>query len=335
MLLSRTDSSLADLLTDVQAALPDAAFDLTPFSVSDVEDRIVSFIAELASRVDALNTEVTRRLTVADTNVQAHDASADTSVRVSSLQAAASALLGNDVKLIPEFSFTPEATAELTDALGGAGKGTPTSYLSTQLNSDFPVDDWMHGVARVREKIYAWEQAGVLAETLAQRSLDLLPLQLPFKAGEQWLAMNIDPATVLDGERLLYTAHYATPLDPTKATCGVLLDEWTEVIPAKDETVGVGFNYDRPGSEAPQTLLLVTPAQMQGQWQWVDLVAALHEALAIAQLRAVEPGQIDATPYAAFLPATASATTLHPISIAANFSRVNGLIESLAETGNG
>jgi hypothetical protein len=271
----------------------------------------------------------------ADANVQAHDATADTAVQVSSLQAAGSALLGNDVKLIPEFSFTPQATIELTSALGGDKKGTPTTYLSARLNSDFPVDDWMHGVARVREKIYAWEQAGTLVETLARRSFDLVPLQLPFRAGEQWLAMDFDPATVLDGERLLYTAHYAVLLDPTKATCGVLLDEWTEVIPAQDETVGVGFNYDRPGSEAPQTWLLVTPAQMLGQWQWADLVAALHEALDIAQLRAAEPGQIDTTPYAAFLPATASAATLHPISISANFSRVNALIKSLAETTNG
>ena len=334
-LLTRTDSSLAKLLADVQAALPDAAFDLTPFSVSDVGDSVARFIADLASRVGTLQTEVMRRLTAADTNVQTYDASADVAVQVSSLQAAGSALLGEEVKLIPEFSFTPEATVELTSALGSAKKGTPTTYLSARLSSDFPVDDWMHGVARVREKIYAWEQAGTLAEALAQRSLDLLPLQLPFRAGEQWLAMDFDPATVLDGERLLYTAHYAVPLDPTKATCGVLLDEWTEVIPAHDETVGVGFNYDRPGSEAPQTWLLVTPAQMQGQWQWTDLVAALHEALDIAQLRAVEPGQVDTTPYPAFLPATSSATSLHPISISANFSRVNGVIERIPETGNG
>src|SRR4029077_2939157 len=111
----------------------DAAFDLTPFSVSDVGDSVARFIADLASRVGTLQTEVMRRLTAADTNVQTYDASADVAVQVSSLQAAGSALLGEEVKLIPEFSFTPEATVELTSALGSAKKGTPTTYLSARL----------------------------------------------------------------------------------------------------------------------------------------------------------------------------------------------------------
>jgi hypothetical protein len=95
------------------------------------------------------------------------------------------------------------------------------------------------------------------------------------------------------------------------------------VLPARDETSGLAFQYDRPGSEPPQTWLLVTPPRMDGTWQWSDLLGALEDTFALAKVRAVEPTQIDATPYARFLPATTSAVTLHGLSIAANYARVN------------
>jgi hypothetical protein len=193
----------------------------------------------------------------------------------------------------------------------------------------------MHGVSRVREKIYAWEQAVTLSEVFGSGAPELTPLQLPYHPGEGWLAADFDPATVLDGERLLYTAHFPVPWDPAQPTCGVLVDEWTEIIPARDETVGLAFNYNQPGCEAPQAWLLVTPAQMEGRWQWADLVDAVHEALDLARLRAVEPGQLDASAYAAFLPATTSASLLYPISIGLNYARVNSVMQHIAEAPNG
>jgi hypothetical protein len=45
----------------------------------------------------------------------------------------------------------------------------------------------------------------------------------------------------------------------------------------------------------------------------------------LAKLRAVEPAQIDSTPYASFLPAMATASALRGISIAANFANVNNV----------
>ena len=45
--------------------------------------------------------------------------------------------------------------------------------------------------------------------------------------------MQFPPDTVLDSERLLYTAQYRTPFDKTARQCGLLLDEWTEVDPRR------------------------------------------------------------------------------------------------------
>jgi hypothetical protein len=164
---------------------------------------------------------------------------------------------------------------------------------------------------------------------------------LPYKVEDHWLALQFpydpDPATKkdstknyqFDGDRLLYTAHYAVPFNRSQRQCGLLLDEWTEVIPSDNETTGIAFHYDRPNCEPPQTMLLVTPPEFKGSWQWQDLVDTLNETLDLAKKRAVEPSQIDATPYARLLPSTIMATTLYQISIAANLSINNKLLDIL------
>ncbi len=91
-----------------------------------------------------------------------------------------------------------------------------------------------------------------------------MPAQFPFAAGAPWLAMQFPPDYVLDSDRLLYTAHYATPFDKTARQCGLLLDEWTEVIPDTTRDTGITFNFDRPDNEPPQAILLVTPAPATG-----------------------------------------------------------------------
>ncbi len=107
---------------------------------------------------------------------------------------------------------------------------------------------------------------------------------------------------------------------------GLLLDEWTEVIPAETETTGVAFHFDKPNAEPPQTLLLCTTPRFTGQWSWDDLVDTLHDTLDRAKIRAVEPDQLDQTELSVFLPATVLATTWQPITIAADLSVVNQFI---------
>jgi hypothetical protein len=114
--------------------------------------------------------------------------------------------------------------------------------------------------------------------------------------------------------------------NPTK--CGLLIDEWTEVVPTGTENTGTAFHYDRPNSEAPQTILLVASPQQNENWKWDDLVDALNETLDEAKLRGVEPKQIDNTGFAAFLPATVSSVTRHPITISANYSLSSILYKS-------
>ena len=111
--------------------------------------------------------------------------------------------------------------------------------------------------------------------------------------------------------------------------CGLLLDEWTEIIPAETETTGITFHFDKPNAEPPQAILLATPPQFNGAWQWDDLVATLHETLDMARLRAVEPQQLDQTELSVFLPATILATTWRPVTIGADLAVVNKYVEKV------
>src|SRR5437667_708329 len=103
---------------------------------------------------------------------------------------------------------------------------------------------------------------------------------------------------MLTEDKLLYSAHFATdaeidPAQPNTTYSGLLLDEWIEVVPTEWASSGLSFHFNRPNSEAPQAILLVTPPMHRGAWQWQDIIDTLHESLDFAPLRAVEPAQLD------------------------------------------
>jgi hypothetical protein len=151
-----------------------------------------------------------------------------------------------------------------------------------------------------------------------------VPAQLPFVKNDHWLGMEFAADAVIDQDRLLYTAHYADDPPPTQhQRCGLLLDEWTEVIPAERETTALAADLHRPDSEPPQAMLLAVPPTRTGTWNTDDLVAAITETFELARLRAVEPDHLDDTAYAQLLPATVLSATRQPITISTDLAVAN------------
>jgi hypothetical protein len=157
----------------------------------------------------------------------------------------------------------------------------------------------------------------------------LVPIQLPYAANDSWLALQYPDDYKIDSDRLLFTCAYSVAFDPTARQCGLLIDEWTEVIPVTDRDTAITFNYQRPANEPPQTMLLVTSPSNTGTWQWADLVDALVETLQLARKRAVEPTFLEPTVYSRFLPATVMASTSYAITIATALTAANGVMEML------
>ena len=421
------NTGLSQLLLDIKALLPLDDFQYQTLEITEVEDEILRFAGDLQTQITLLQTEILRRKNTATDQIDAAETEVGTA-QVQGLTQAAKTLFGEDFKIIPEFTLAEEQASEWAKAWGD--QTLILSYLTDLepigLGLDFPVDEWLYGVARVRENAAHWERIMMLSQAFGTGEPTLSPIQLPYRENDRWLALPYPPGYKLDeyhlnlmavdnvdalptagtrlvivakitdyyhvrifdgngnrvidkgeteflpnatlvqqldaalssqsidyptkseliqkiasslgltqflGDRLLYTAHYspyytahgADPFNPSANHCGLLLDEWTEVIPTREETTGITFNYDRPNAEPPQTMLLVTSPHLEGDWRWNDLVDAIRETMEEARLRAVEPTQVDDTPYARFLPTTISAATFHPITIMLNLALNNNV----------
>jgi hypothetical protein len=322
----------------IASILPTSDFDLVEFTLTEREDAMVLFAEDALRVVTVVISELDRRLAAAKAQLDAHQEAAAAPERVRALERAAQALLGADFRIFPEFGVTAAQGQELQNALNASRSGDLFKYLTTPPDAntpaleDVPVDTWLYGVARVRTKMRAWEQTVMMTGSLGVTEPELDAMQLPVVAGDRWLGLEFPPEMPLSTDRLLYTAHVAAPFNGTARQCGMLIDEWTETIPGPTADTGITFHHDRPSSEAPQAMLLVTPSRFRGAWQWNDLVDALNETLEFAKRRAIEPSHIDATVYAPFLPATIMAVQVRQLTISANLS-LNNKIELLLPQG--
>jgi hypothetical protein len=326
-LLKFAGNKLVDFAAAAGAMKPAlAVHDAVPFDITDQTTAMPTLRDTLVARVTGLADELTKRIDDAQADVTATAALTSSEARVQMLQTAARSVLGDEMKMVPRFILSDTRGIEFSNCVAGS------SALLTDLKAGgrrFPVDDWLYGLARVREKLNAWENVAILSEGFGSASADFSPVQLPLTADDRWLGLEFDPAKAVLNNRLLYTAHFAVPFDRTADQCALLLDEWPELVPGTEVTSGVTFHFDRPSSQPPQTMLLAVPAALNGRWNWNDLVETINETLDAAKARAVEPAQVDASPYAQFLPATLMAVTLYQIQIATNLALNNHIYEMI------
>jgi hypothetical protein len=218
------------------------AFDQQPLSLEEDERLFVVLAEDMLKQADSLHAAGTATSTAVQDLVT--DAAAATPPdRLAAMTQAATLLFGEGFKLFPEFRLDAVRAQEMQHCL--ADQAQLLSHQKDTLLRDFPVDEWLYGVARVREKLAAWENVVVLAEGLRDRSaMELTPFQLPYRSDDTWLALEFPDSHVIEGDTMLYTA-YAPGMDPTAALAGILADEWTETIPARQETTALTFHYDR------------------------------------------------------------------------------------------
>lgn len=333
---ARTErATLSGLLAEVSARLPLTDIDPAGLTLTPFQDRVVVFGRELLDRARALQVDVADRIAAADRALAEYDQAVTGPDRVEAGLDALRAMLGPDVLAVPGFAPPPDLAEQWRKARGDSEK-LLRHLTEAPLNRDFPVDDWLHGLARVRDMPRLWEQMLLLSDALRdngdlggsrtfEKEPQLEPVQLPYHPNDHWLGMEFAAGATLTEDKLLFTAHYADRArsgdDDTH--CGLLLDEWTEVVPADQETTGIATDVDRPDSEPPQAMLLVSPPVRRGTWNADDLVAAINETFDLARTRAVEPAHLEDTAYAQLLPATLLSATVQPITISTDLATAN------------
>jgi hypothetical protein len=109
---------------------------------------------------------------------------------------------------------------------------------------------------------------------------------VPHVPGQRWLGLPLATDTTPPDGRVSLVIQ-SVPGDLHGQLCGIVADEWTELIPSRTETTGIAFHYEPPDSVAPQAILLAVPPVLGQQWTVGSLNRVLMETLDLARLRGV------------------------------------------------
>jgi hypothetical protein len=178
--------------------------------------------------------------------------------------------------------FTPGNGGELTATFAAADvlRDGDSSAVETWLLRTGRVRD---GAARLLTVLTGSELIG------GQLRLDRLAVgQIAHVDGERWIGLPSPADGTVPAASVSLVATGADAVDFAGPITGLLIDEWTEVVPARAETTGVAFHYDQPGARAPQSILLAVPPPGADAWNLDTLAATVVESLELAKLRLVD-----------------------------------------------
>jgi hypothetical protein len=235
-------------------------------------------LADLAAALTAGSAEAARRLSVV---VPGGGATAD--------EAAAhlKALLGAAQPALPRFALDGSAAAGIATGLQ-LGDG----FLSAQPEL---VNDWLADLAPVRPPAGRVAAAMQGCEALAGTSglsgrwriIETVP------AATAWTA-TADAATLdglAGGGPVTTVAAWVADgmsIAPSSVVGGLVLDDWTEVVPYAEAATTLVYQADAPGARAPQAVLLGLAPDVSSGWDIDTVVDLVIEAVEQAKLRTVD-----------------------------------------------
>ena len=187
------------------------------------------------------------------------------------------ALFGGDLPGV--VTFSPRDPS----ALASATEPPPQSLLGSDRLAPM---QWLDASARTRP------DTARLAEILAR--LDLVgrpaaaPLiaQTPWTNGDRWIAASFAGAGgKLPTGRLSVWIHAPAGLSGTQPLGGLLIDAWTETVPAKQQDTAIALRFNNPGTRAPQVILLAVSPDPSKVWTADTLTEILSQTLFLSRLR--------------------------------------------------
>jgi hypothetical protein len=234
------------------------------------------------------------RLTVLD-GVAPIDAQATEAVQAKRHIERLKAAFGSDFVVLPRFKLAAAEGEEL-------GRAMDASDI-VQGGDGLPARDWFFRYGRVRDPLARLSMIVQLKEALSGAPLlDLKVAQLPYAENERWVALPPEDGQPMAHGKLSLVVQGDEGVDPTSMLAGLMVDEWTEVVPSAQETTAVTFQYNPPDSCAPQSVLLAVPPRPGEDWSIRTLHRVLVETLDLAKLRTIDAQSL--YPASQYLPAT-------------------------------
>ena len=238
-----------------------------------------------AIQARALLIETTRRTApVAATTATDDDARRD------ALMKRLRTVFGNGFVALPRFTASNAADVEASIANAALGGDDALAAYT-----------WMQRMERVRVPLARFARPMREAEVQGSGRIKLTIAQVPHAAGQRWVGLALAPnGALIDGAASLVLQD--APKKFNGKLCGLIADEWTELVPRRNETSGIAFQFNPPDSAAPQAILLAVPPVVGEPWTVGNLNCVLLETLDMLRIRAVDPTALgDAAHY---LPAT-------------------------------
>lgn len=241
---------------------------------------------------------------------------------------AGKAVLGEVFNVLPRFTYNNEEDIKLSND----DRAQLLAHANT-LGMLYPAEEWLQNVSHVRPRTARWDAILSLHETFTGTRLTLAPIQLPYRSKDSWLAVQFPEKDPLDATRpfniehdtLAVTIHGDAAFAAGTSHAGLLVDDWTELVPTDGEITGIAFNYDQPSTAPPQALLLAVAPEQKGRWTWDELVNIVNDTLLRSKLRAVEPrmlDEVDKPELSVLLPAVLADFSQADINIALDFRTV-------------
>jgi hypothetical protein len=221
----------------------------------------------------------------------------------------ARAIFGRDFLFLPRFHPANATELDLAAAQGPALVGDPSR-----------VAKWMQQLSRVRPNLAAWRRVSLLASLLGRPPLPLTIAQLPHAPDARWIGLPFpSEAERPESGRLSLALHRPVVSAAGDPWVGLLVDEWTDIVPRRVEDTAVAFHYDDPGAEAAQAVLVAVPPTQAAAWDLASLLDTLNETLDLAKVRAVD-GEL--LPLGQLLPAIYLAANLRQDTVSTDLRGV-------------
>lgn len=243
-------------------------------------------------------------------------------------------IFGDSFRILPQIKVQENIKNVLNTHFKSSGSGN--TLLNDHTSNPLIMDDWFSGLSRVRNKIANLEMASILNDTVMNNnnfnSISFKPFQIPYDndSNDRWMAVDItvnneSDLIKLKSNRLCLAISEDIQTDYSEYITGWVVDDWTELIPNKDEITGLAFHYDQPEAKPAQALLLALPPEFSGNWNWSDLLATVNETLDEAKKRAVDFETISNSAYGHILPATYLPVSEGAMTIGPSFESLENL----------
>lgn len=243
---------------------------------------------------------------------------------------ASQSILGKGFRVVPLFELTA-----LNKPLLEEGMLNSDSMLPADQSPVLVMEEWLQGIARVKDRMDMVEKVTTLHEILNSFSgtfseLSIKPVQLPLQKDEnnvyadKWVGIEMPEGYSPNADKLSIVFLDADNFNANVNMAGLLVDEWVEAIPERDVTTAVSFHYDQPQSQPPQTLLLAVPPVIgtNDSWNIGRMLGCINETLDLAKLRAVDTDQLaDGSALAQLLPALVAPVSATNATIALDFAK--------------